>query len=427
MFLTKSYQYIAITLAFFLSLNSLAVAGIYKWQDENGDIHYGQQPPAGLKSTATKPRVENSNKHKTIKPRLENASTNHLIPSKSIPIQVSNINGITRYVLRADEKIGQYTRWRSEMTISNNTVWVTFEKSILAFDLKTNKSKKYHLKNIQGTVSTQSMQISGDYFIFLKKEHRSSKSTLLVYNYKNNTHKVLPISSNPNTLYHYDDQYDDGIFSFDYKQNVLIQYIKVKNPGEMQHANEKKYRPDNNHTGPVATSESAIWQSSGKKKTCSVRLFDKKTGNTASFNYKKMGLPASNRCAWIVADDNEVWVTSRVKRFNTTFSIYNIKNKKWKHIKNSKNNIPLNHSPLQMDNESVYYISCEKLIAINRTTKNASILTTTAFNINPKRHVCISAYKIHDDHAWVLKFQAYKSRLTPILYKIPLNQAGHPN
>jgi len=409
MFSMNIFKSIGITLAF-LSCGSLAGEGVYKWKDKHGDIHYGEKPPVGLKA-------------KIIIPKSGTASIQNSITSKPVSIKKSKVNEITRYVLRADEKIGKYARWPSKLTISNNILWLTFESSILEFNLDTKKSRKYNLNHIQDTLSTQNMQISGDYFIFLSRDEKSSKSTFHVYNYKNNTNKTLPISSSPNRIYNYDDKYDDGIFAFDYNQNALIQYSNVKNRGKVKRANEKKYISNGNNTGSLSTSESTIWQTSGNKKTCSVSFFDKKVGNEASFTHKEMGVPASNICGSIVADNDEVWVTSLAKRFNTTFSIYNIKNKTWETIKKSKNNVSLNQSPLQMDNEYVYYYSCEKLMTINRSTRNASILTTDVFNVTSKNRYCITDYKIHDDNAWVLKFEDYKYRLSPVLYKIPLNKA----
>jgi len=407
MFSMRIFRSIGITLVF-LSCDSFAGEGIYKWKDKYGDTHYGEKPPTGLKA-------------ETITLKSETTSIQNSMVSKPVSIEKSKANEITRYVLRANEKTAKRTRWASKLIISNNILWLTFKNSILEFNLNTEKSKKYNLNHIQDALSTHNMHISGDYFVFLNINKKLSQSVFHVYNYKNNTIKTLPISSNPDIIYSYDDKYNDGIFSFDYKQNTLIQYNNIKNLGKVGHASEKKYISNGNNTGSLSTSENTIWQTSGNKKNCSVSFFDKKTGNAASFNHKEIGLSASNTCGSIVADNNEVWVSSLARKFNTTFSIYNINNKTWENIKKSKNNIPLNQSSFQMDSEYIYYYSCEKLIAMNRVTKNASILTTDTLLTSKKRY-CISDYKIHDNNAWVLKFEDYRNKITPVLYKISLNR-----
>ncbi len=63
---------IAVTqlIAIFLCFQSVANAGVYKWEDDNGQIHYSDQPNqpgaekfAIRKNTTTKPRTANNDKN----------------------------------------------------------------------------------------------------------------------------------------------------------------------------------------------------------------------------------------------------------------------------------------------------------------------------------------------------------------------------
>ena len=392
----------------FISCATFATEEVYKWTATNDSTHYKENYSVELRS-------------KSIKAKTDPAYKQSTITSKPVSIIESNQNGITRYVFRTNEHIGKHSRWPNELTISNNTLWLTFKNSILEFNLDRKTAKKHKLNKTHSILSTQNMYISGDYFIFLNTNEKPSSSSFHIYKHKTNVYKIALLNTTSHKIINYEDQYDDGILTVDYKNNLLTQYDNANTLWKTNIENETKHVSDRKNSGAVSTSEKTIWQISGNKKPCSVSRYDKKSQYTESFDYINMGVSDSSICGWIASDNDEAWVTSFSKKLNAAFSIFNIKNKTWETIYKSKNNITLNQAPLQMNQEYIYYHSCEKLIALNRGTRNASIFTTDLFDIASKKTYCISGFKIHDDSAWVLKFEDYKHRVSPVLYKIPLN------
>ena len=80
----------------------------------------------------------------------------------------------------------------------------------------------------------------------------------------------------------------------------------------------------------------------------------------------------------------------------------------------------MNQSSLQIDSNNLYYYSCDNLIALNRKSRNASMIDTNFFDGDDKNRYCIYNFKLYNKHLWFLKFEPYKYKLTPVLYKIPV-------
>ena len=386
---------------------SLAAQDLYKWTDENGNIHYEDKPPdeSGNESIALK---------------VESSSASNTITKIPVSIEESAESKITRFVLFANEIFSSHSQTPSKLIVADDTLWLTFEDSLLSFDPSNKTSTKYKLDRIRFGLSGQSMRISGENFIFFSTDRKVPVRAFHIYNHVTDSYKEKTIRTTPNYIIPYEDKYDDGIFGFDFQSKSIVQYANVTNVGDKIAIKEVEYQLDNGDGGihALSTNADAIWYFSGYRRNCSVGYFEKQKNTGGSFNSDEIGIPASNSCAFIVADDDEVWVTTVADRRDAALAIYDIRNRAWEVLERSANNIDFSVSPLQMDSERVYYNYCDRLIAINRKSRVSKVLTIDGDRIDRQTH-CIHAFNIYDGYVWALVFEPFNHRKYPVLYRIP--------
>ena len=391
----------------FVCCNVHATSDIYKWTDENGQIQYGEKP-------------HNEFNAKIVSQNQKYNSNESLVIEKPVKIVEQEEMDVTRYFLLANERINKFSRWPTTIVINNDKLWITFEHSVLSFDLLEHQSKKYNLKKLTGHVSTRNMYFSDDSFIFLAKDKKTLENIFHVYNHKTQEYNKWPTDNNLNRIILYENSEDMLIIGGSNSALSLFKNIKYFN--EKDSKKTIKYTVD--MPGSLSNNYDTIWYTHWNKPneavTCSVGYFFKNDSKYVKFNHKEIGFPKHNRCGWIISDDEEVWVTSNSREKGSYFAVYNIKNNKWDPLAISKNGFPVNQSPLQLDENNLYYNSCENLIALNRKSRNSSVINTDIFSDDDKSRYCIYGFKLYEDHVWVLKFEPYKYKLTPVLYKIPV-------
>ena len=381
-------------------------ADVFKSTDNDGSTYYGDNPPNSLKaykSKITKKRVR-SELHSKI---------------TYVDVKKAVANGINKYVLHANTKIDR--GWANGLSLSDNSIWVAFENSIIKFDITNEVSMEYapyglanHLK-----LSTHYFQVLNSQLIFLGQAANYPLSSLHVYNTNNDTYKELPLNTKLYNLIHYDDRFDDGLFLD--QNNTLIQGALTSDHNKLIRLKELKYTKDsgNNSINELSTNQDAIWYAYSSYNECSIGFYNKNNGVLSSFSKEDIGLSYKARCGRVVADEKEAWVSSR-KGDSITYSIYNIKNATWKHLTEAKNKITLNGGEFEMHGDYIYYTNCGKLIALNKRSKVASKFIIDQFEESPLHHYCITSFKIYKNNAWILKIESYKSKPVPVLYKVPL-------
>ena len=386
---------------------SVAAQSLYKWTDEDGNVHYGDKPPAGTAD-------------ESIALEAEGPSARDTIAKLPVSIEESEEGGIARFVLFANEVFSSHSQTPSQLVVADGTLWLTFEDSLLSFDPSTKTSIKYKLDRIRYGLSGQRMRISGDHFIFFPTSRDVSVDAFYVYNHMTDAYKELTIRTKSNYIIPYEDRHNDGIFGFAFQSKSIVQYTGVTGVVDEELVEEFIYQVDNSDGGihALSVNSDAIWYFSGYRKNCSVGFFGKQESTGRSFNSDEIGIPASNSCAFIVADDDEVWVTSVADRRDATLAVYDVEDQTWDVLERSTNNIEFSLSPLQMDAERVYYNYCDRLIAVDRETRESKML---AIDGDPTdRHTsCIHAFNIYDDHVWALVFEPSNHRKYPVLYRIP--------
>lgn len=386
---------------------SVAAQSLYKWTDEDGNVHYGDKPPVGTDDIS-------------IAVEAEGPSARNTITKIPVSIEESEENGIARFVLLANEVFSSHSQTPSKLVVADDTLWLTFEDSLLSFDPSTKTSVKYKLERIRFGLSGQRMRISGDHLIFSPTSRDVSVDAFYLYNHMTDAYKEVAISTKSNYIISYEDRYDDGIFGFAFQRKSIVQYMDVRNVVDESPVEEFVYQVDNSEGGihALSVNSDSIWYFSGYKKNCSVGFFDKQESIGKSFNNDEIGIPASNSCAFIVADDDEVWVTSVADRRDATLAVYDIGSGTWEVLERSANDIDFSVSPLQMDTERVYFNYCDRLIAVNRESRVAKALAIDG-DRNDRQTQCIHAFNIYDDHVWALVFEPFNHRKYPVLYKIP--------
>lgn len=397
-------------LLFFLWCHAIAAQDLYKWTDEEGNVHYGDKPPASVEAQTSTTKVDTG-------------VTPNTIVKVPVTVDTSETAGITRHVLYANELLSSHSSMPSRMIFSDGTLWLPFRDSVLSFDPYSRQSIKYRLDRIPTNITVQRMHVSGNSFIFLSKDRHSTESTFHVYDHTRNSHVELAVATTPTTVLLYDDKYGDGIFGYSFQSKSLIQFPNVLDDREGTEASEIEWSPagDVGSIYGLTVSRNAIWYISGYKKACSTGFFDKQSKSTRHFDNEETGGSSSNGCSSIVADDREAWITSLDPGgAGTTFSIYDLNSGEWSTLKKDKDDPGSYAVLLQMDRERIYFTKCEKLFAIDRESKRTTSYTLDGPDRIDQRNYCVSIFEVHDGHIWALKFEEHDRRRYPVLYKIPL-------
>lgn len=396
-------------LLLFVFCHSIAAQGLYKWIDEDGNVHYQDKPPAMLDNQSEITQITTN----------ESRSTIARIP---VSIDSSEAAGITRYVLYANELFSSHSSIPSRIIISGDKLWLPFEGSVISFEPSSGIAEKFKLDRIRPELSARPMHIIGDSFVFLANDKVSTTSAFHIYDHANDSHDELPIVTTPTNIISYDDRHGDGIFGFSYHNTSLIQYPNVLNDAGAISARETERPLPREISGisGLAASGNAVWYISGYKRACIVGFYDKRTDIARHFTSDEIGGSSQNGCFSIAADSREVWIASPGDGSpNTTFSVYDIRKGAWDTVEKGKNNPGSYAVSLQMDEERLYYVSCEKIFSVDRKSRRTTAFTLDGPERVDKHRYCITAFKVHDGMVWALKFETYNHRRYPVLYKIP--------
>lgn len=406
-------EMVALTgLILLLSCTGIAAQELYKWTDKDGNVHYGDKPPAApdAQSSITK---------------IDTGITRNAIGKVPVTVDTSETAGVTRYVLYANEILSSHSSMPSRMIFSDGILWLPFRDSVLSFDPATRQSTKYRLDRIQTGPAPRRMHVSGDSFVFLEKDRHSTESAFHIYDYVSNSYDELAVTTTPTTILLYDDKYEDGIFGFSFHSRSLIQFPNVLGDKDATLASEVAFLPAGEIDGinGLTVGRDAIWYISGYKKACSGGFFDKRSKITKHFDSEEIGGSSSNGCSSIVADDREVWITSLDPGgAGTTFSIYDLNSGEWGTLKKDKDDPGSYAVLLQMDKERIYFTHCAEVLAIDRESKRTTAFTPENPEQVDQRTYCISLFKVHDEHIWALKFEESDRRRYPVIYKIPVEK-----
>ena len=387
---------------------SLAAQELYQWTDENGNVHYGDKPPVGPGNASSALKMESSSAKNTI---------------AKIPVSVEAYEDgdISRFVLLANPIFSSHSQTPSRLVVVDGTLWLTFEDSLLSFDPVSKTSTKYKLDRIRFGLSGQKMRISGQSFIFFSMDRDVTVSSFHIYNHVTDSYRELAVPTPPNYIISYEDRYGDGIFGFDFQNKSIVQYADVSSIGDESVVREFEYQVANLQGGihALSVNADAIWYFTGYKKNCSVGYFEKGKKTGRSFDSDEIGIPASSGCAFVVADDDEVWVTAvGADRRNASLAVYDIAGGVWEVLETSKNDIDFSVSPLQMDEERVYYKYCDKLISVNRESRLSKTLSIDGDPGDRQTH-CIHDFNTYNGSVWALVFEPVGHRKFPVLYRVP--------
>ena len=137
----------------------------------------------------------------------------------------------------------------------------------------------------------------------------------------------------------------------------------------------------------------------GYQQPCVANSYDKQTQRTRTFTSDDIGGSTANGCLAIVADENEVWLSApdetdrRIK--NTTFSVYDIRTAQWETIPKPDSNPGPVATALQMDDQRVYYVNCERIVAVNRSTKHVTVFSFDDVSLDQTHKSCINVLRVN--------------------------------
>jgi hypothetical protein len=402
--------------------NTTMAQELYKWTDEHGNVHYGDKPPASQSAEAGTPDVQS----------VPRPNTNIGIP---VSVETSTHDGVVRYVLKTNEILSSHSSTPSRIVISDDVLWLPFRESVLAFEPQSRQLTKYTIDRSQRGIAAQLMNFSGNKFIFPETDSRYifpetdtglGNSAFRLYDYENDVYSELPIPTRPSHLITYDDTHGNGIFGYSYRKRTLLQFPSVAADAAENKATafERVIAVDIPGITVLSASSNMIWHAYGYRTPCVASSFDKQTERIRTFTSDDIGGSTANGCLAIVADENEVWLSApdekdrRIK--NTTFSVYDIHSEQWETIPKPESNPGPFAVSLQMDDQRVYYVNCQRIVAVNRSTKHVTAFSFDDFSFDQTHTSCINVLRVTNGLMWALKFEEDKlSKRYPVLYAIP--------
>lgn len=396
-----------------LALSSPAASQeIYKWTDEDGIVHYGDDPPTGSVRTS-----------EIVREKPPPQPNNILTTSKTVG--VSKIADITRYALFVGEEYAPTAKNVRSLVPTKDRLWITYSDKVVSFDPTKNEATKYDFAHLN--LNVFEIQISNHYLVIRSRNKLGTTSELNIYDLWQDLYYTIPLDNPYSNLVPYNDHYNDGLFMFDQKGRTLIKHGKVPIPLGVESVDTVKY-PMNTLSYVQQTSmtmDSAWFLGSGKE-SCLISLLDKGDGNVTTFSYKEMGLLASDRCVSIVADHKEVWISVRksLRRFDADLLVYDIEAATWELLDKRNDGLEFTVSQLWMDAEHVYSRNrgCSQITAMDRKSRNMTAIDLDDYEFEPRDGGgCVDKHTLFNGHLWSLKFASRGRQKYPVLYKVPLD------
>ena len=391
----------------FCSCSSLG-ADIYKWVDENGQVHYGDNPPLELKTESN-----------YIGPIGKGG-----VKKATVAAQVTTNEDINRYVIDTPGVPGRYN-WSLWLTHFGGELYINLEGKVVRFNIQSGESEIYEFKRYLKTrgLSASNMAIIADGFVFLGEDKASGLGAFHIFNVATGLFRVLLMQDRYRRVMTVDNQYSNDLF-FLLNRRSIAQLSSQNNGDRLIESNriliENRFTVD--YVSQLAVNERTIWYQYGRKNPCSIGSYEKATGVKSQYGWRDIGLAKNAECGWLVADSREVWLGSSIKkalRPESSLSIYDIKKGEWSTMRKSANGKLLSSGALQMDNNYIYYTSCAKLFALDRSTKYAHEFYLGPYDGNAKGDYCIKDLKILEDDAWLLTYEKIGYRAYPVLYQVP--------
>ena len=394
--------------------------GVYKWVDDEGNVHFGAKPP------------EDSNAESILAPK-EKPTVDHTIESTAISAEVFHKGGVTQIIPVVGKGIVSQHSPFGVSRLANGKLWFALERHILELNLDNTEARLHGLERIPEKMFAQSVKVVDDVLIFHEQGTELRKSKIHLYDLNSDTYRAISLRTQylVNTVYV--DRYRDGLFYFDYLEKTLHQYPIFNRFISSDNLNVTSYKVDQDTAQLylIATTPDKIWFLFKKHKTyknnnCAVGFINKRNGQFIHFDHDEMGNMKPNHCVQIVADENEVWIASIHKGRETLFLVYDINRKQWKSLLGSVDGTELNFSYLELDKNHLYYVNCSKITAIDRKTLKAVTLDTNDFNPTAPRSKCVGSINLHKNNLWAHSFTKYNRRQNPVFYRIPLDKFSRP-
>lgn len=395
-----------------LVLQTAIAQEIHKWTDENGVVHYGDQPPSGTVSNAEIVREKPPPKP-------------NRILTTSGAIGEFETAGVTSYALSAGEQRQALAEYVQGLTATGERLWITYPNSVLSFDARTNESTKYAFHHLK--LNVFETHITNQYLVLRSRDKAGTTSELNVYDLLTDSYYEVPLETPYAHLVSYNDQYNDGLFLFRMSDGILLRYSEVPTSTELNNGKPAQYPLDTlSYVNRLSTTTNTFWYLGSSKENCSLGAVGKRSGAVSRFSYKDIGLNASDRCMSIVADEKEVWVSVRksLRSFDARIAIYNIEAESWDVLDKSSSGKSLTVSDLQMDMDRIYFRSrgCTQFVAMDRKTKAYSTIDIQGYRPGETGSGCAEAFTVHGGYLWVVTSEVRARQKYPVLYRIPLHK-----
>lgn len=358
-----------------------------------------------------------------------------MVPGKALPSIQTNENGMIKYMLK-----DEYNN-PSLMKYGQDAIWIGAGKKILRFDIKKEAWGEFDLSNrIEHGINSFSVSDKSVILNVTKKgknkKNEKHYGLFLLNTRTRELHQQLNTSPGNyefigEKLWFLDSYKGLGyLYPKKNKKNVKYSDALLYKEKKKNKEKDKRKNTKNERAYILSFNGDDIWYShrtkfkkNNKKRRLNeicVSHYNKKYKTLKRITRKEMGLNPKYNCSHLALSKEQIWLSH--ERENAGLSVFNTSTKRWKHILASTNNMSLGGNIIMLNNDRLWMINSNQLIALNTKTLHADVILGDAVITSSWR----SSFYVKDDYAWYATKESTNNKLVKsrlVLYKIPVNSA----
>lgn len=410
------------TLLIVLAISSNAQ--IYRWEDEQGNVRFGDKPPA---DDAKAELIET-------KPNQPFSQTDLSVPvlTKTTRVVADRVDGVENFTVYRDNPPfvnGTGSWFHYEFVAFDDTVWLNADDHLIEVNTVEQTARTHKFSNGADRLSTRSTRFLADRIALLN----SSDYSLSVFDMSSGDYESHELANAPRRfLIPIFGKADRPFYAYYHEGAVHRFELRVESQKLrlITAAHPLKRSPSQ-----IANSgDSTLYMFAKRKRSarnkCLLEFYDSDHANPQSFSNKEIGIPVNWGCYILAADEKEVWLQAT---FSGTYALYgsprartlvfSVKDRSWREFEATADGRPFGFAGFKtLTDDYAFFTGCRVLHRFDRESKLVSSLDLSPFIDNPR--YCWNpnnSIEISEDNIYLLRRHEERYRVHPRIFKVPMD------
>ena len=415
---------ITLWMTLLLVLASSSNAQIYRWEDEQGNVRFGDKPPregveAELIETAPKQPISHTD-------------FSAPVLTKTTTVVADRVGGVENFTIRLDNPPFIRGTGQSiyDFIARGDSVWMISDGGrLIEVDTVEQTARTHRFSNGADQLSTRSTRFLDDRIVLLN----SSDDSLDVFDLDSGDYESHDIETEPRRhLLSVFGQADRPFYAYYHEGAVHRFELRVESQKLrlITAAHPLKRSPSQ-----IANSgDSTLYMFAKRKRSarnkCLLEFYDSDHANPQSFSNKEIGIPVNWGCYILAADEKEVWLQAT---FSGTYALYgsprartlvfSVKDRSWREFEATADGRPFGFAGFKtLTDDYAFFTGCRVLHRFDRESKLVSSLDLSPFIDNPR--YCWNpnnSIEISEDNIYLLRRHEERYRVHPRIFKVPMD------